>query len=161
MNRFDFLHSQSNFERRALYIRRAVATTATSLTAFLTLVAVAFFHQDRHHVTQAHRAQVHLPVKKPVASRASRSERAVAVKPIVPPRTTPRPSRVTTISLRRQAGSQLLAVAVGGQPQAIIAAGVETRIVTIGDVVDGRRIEAIGLDGLRLAGTRQTMRIHR
>ncbi|MBV9736745.1 MAG: hypothetical protein JO177_01145 [Candidatus Eremiobacteraeota bacterium] len=62
---------------------------------------------------------------------------------------------------RRAEYARLLAVAVGGQPQAIVAAGAQTRIVTIGDVVDGHRIAAIVLDGLRFAGVQQMMRIRR
>ena len=44
----------------------------------------------------------------------------------------------------------VLALAVGDRPQAIINGTAGTRIVTVGDRIAGRRVIAIGLDGVRL-----------
>lgn len=168
LNRHDFLHSRNGCERRRVQLRRAVAIIAATLSVFLILVLIAFFHNDLqmrsaavdpispipHRVTkiyrtQAARVQAHRKLKK-------------AVRLVTPFRATPRPPRVLTVASRRRAEyARLLAVAVGGQPQAIVAAGAQTRIVTIGDVVDGHRIAAIVLDGLRFAGVQQMMRIRR
>jgi hypothetical protein len=66
----------------------------------------------------------------------------------------PLPVPLGSAPLGAPGAERVAAIATGARPYALVASGDRTRVVTIGDRVDGASITAIAIDGVRLSDGR-------
>jgi len=164
LNRFDFMHSERSGGSRIRW-RQIALFAALFFSAFVVTVAIVSypgtpqprFASQSHAIRHAnHRARLetHIAHSKPHQLRIIVHHRFV-------PSAAPQSRILAVQRLPREAPQHLLAVAVGGHPQAIISVGGQTRSVTIGDAVAGRIVESIDMGGIRLSGMSTELRIGR
>ncbi len=168
MKRFDFLHSDvSRSPLHGSSYRRIITIAAVAGGVTIALFAGLRIHTKPPDAVPQYAAIValspsplhHAQVRRTIARR-SNPKPARRLVTIAQPLTA-RPRRSQHARDAREVAAPIavqehvLAVSAGGSPHAIIAVHGQTRIVTVGDVVDGRRIAAIGMGGLRLSGMQQ------
>ena len=162
LNRFDFLHSERGRGSRFPW-HQIVLFAALFLSAFVVTVAIVSYPgaPQPSFVAQSRairRTNHHTHNNAPTVHRISRMPRVIAHRLVPSP--TPR-SQILPVRRPLREDQRLLAVAVGARPQAIVSVGGQTRIVTIGDAIAGRIVQAIDIGGIRLSGMSTELRIGR
>lgn len=165
MRRFNYIHSARPpfFSRRL----KSSPTRLRSLMAIATLTAVVlafgWLPQKWDETVRGNERAQTIRGTRPSSFTATPAKSAVVRRSL--PRSHIRPAAIPLHRVRRLSSftspmhrsaiaaapirERVVGVAVGERAQAIISLGDRTRIVTVGDVVAGRKIVTIGLDGLR------------
>ena len=182
LTRFDFLHAEVSAKRDSSTWRRltkiALATAFAGVSVFCVVLAPSVLNRPatisspvRIATHSLHRVFTIVPPKRlPRATRTAFAPRfAVPSKPpagahayrVRAATVLVRFRRVETPAPRPEPAARVVAIAVGGRPHAIVSVNGDTRIVTIGSLIGGRRITAITLEGVRFAGAGPALHVAR